>query len=1359
MKNLFKTFAALAASLLAFNACQQEVVPVEPKHETHTITVIAGNPETKTTATVDGTGVEYSWNKSDEESSKWFIFENGVPAEEIEASLDEDKDEMIITATFDGHFASADATYTGYFNKGVRASQENNDELKYDQYSDVLVAGQAKVQNGSVVFQFKREIALGQMTLKNLAAGEFVSNVTIESLDGTILAADYDLANKAFSSNGSESISITTLAEIDEENRTAVVRFATVPTPAEGARLKISVTTIDSDEKVVGKYVKELARELVLSRGDLKAFNVALTADYLDPHMYDEGWFLVKDVRALSVGDEIRIGCATALDGDKNPTPAVAGAIEGTNTFLSLRTAEYEEDQMVAVNSPETFTLSASEGNWVLTSNSGVLGSNGDKKITFNEEASGYVGTWTILISAEGVATIASTNTDFGRILCNSSSPRFVNYKTSNPNSTGTMTLPGIYKKYGDPTDGNVKQAQTISFSPKSYTATIGAENTYPVLTCQSTGAKEWSSSDQTVATIDAETGEITLVAEGETTITVSVAGDENYKAGEGSYVLTVNPAPIVSGDKWYLVSDASGLSAGDEIIITNIDATLSLGTKADGNNRPAVDVASTALDKSYVEIGDNIQTILLSGEADAWVFNVGENSYLAATGGTRNNYLKTVSTLDDMARWSISVNSSTKAATITAKHSSTTRNTVFYNGANGSSLFSCYTSSSTYTTVAIYKKEDSRSEQTVKFQLNDVDVTSAMNATVGAAFSEPTLVKQSTGAVTFESSNTAVATVNATTGEVTPLKKGSVRITANVEGDDDYRSGSAYYDINVANVLESIALANDSAQPKTFEIDDEFSFDGIKVVATYNDQTTAEVSSSDLSFSGFDSSAAAASQEITVSYTENDVTRTTTYNVQIIAPVVRYDITLPEVSAGNSISVVGGQTSVQENSEVTLQVNLATGYYLTSLKVNGTEVKESVADNKYTFTITSDVTVTASFSNLYTVTFTPNPDNGSVTVNSNSTGSVQVAAGADVTLVGTAGDAQHEFDSWTVTPAQSFKTGTASTSTAVFTMPAANVEVIGSFREKSNYSAQTLKFTYSSHNGWTVSNATDNSNGSYYILKSGASIVSPEIEYSQITSITVKTRTYGGASNKTTAFYLGSSSTSFGSVDADNTTLTDKTAGSESNPLVTTKGKNNIKFESTTTTTQNGPGVSEITINYIGLPVETGEGGDTPGGGGDNPGGGETPTGKDYTNAITSFTTNSLTSGWTTNGSFNSSYYKMTQGQYAQATSAALFAEQVLSTDMKINVACGTFGSWSNPKTITLKAVFYDSSNNELSSQTFTTGALDSTQGTYRGEFTLSKPSDPSKIAYMRIIFNTLNGGTTGRLAGVKLTYSTVPR
>ena len=86
---------------------------------------------------------------------------------------------------------------------------------------------------------------------------------------------------------------------------------------------------------------------------------------------------------------------------------------------------------------------------------------------------------------------------------------------------------------------------------------------------------------------------------------------------------------------------------------------------------------------------------------------------------------------------------------------------------------------------------------------------------------------------------------------------------------------------------LASIAV---SSPKQTYYVGDLFQDPKPTVTATYTDGLTANVTAS-ANFDGFDSSAAANQQQITVSYTEEGITRQTTYKVDIInAPKVTLD-------------------------------------------------------------------------------------------------------------------------------------------------------------------------------------------------------------------------------------------------------------------------------------------------------------------------------------------------------------------------------------------------------------------------------------------------------------------------------------
>ena len=82
------------------------------------------------------------------------------------------------------------------------------------------------------------------------------------------------------------------------------------------------------------------------------------------------------------------------------------------------------------------------------------------------------------------------------------------------------------------------------------------------------------------------------------------------------------------------------------------------------------------------------------------------------------------------------------------------------------------------------------------------------------------------------------------------------------------------------ANKLESISLSG--TYSTTFTEGDEFNHSGMIVTATYDDSSTKDVSSA-ATFSGYDMSTTG-SQEVTVSYTEGEVTKTATYDITVNA-------------------------------------------------------------------------------------------------------------------------------------------------------------------------------------------------------------------------------------------------------------------------------------------------------------------------------------------------------------------------------------------------------------------------------------------------------------------------------------------
>lgn len=254
------------------------------------------------------------------------------------------------------------------------------------------------------------------------------------------------------------------------------------------------------------------------------------------------------------------------------------------------------------------------------------------------------------------------------------------------------------------------KQEAGLSYDVESFTATIGEENEFPVLNNPHnlTGIT-YRVTNESYATIDATTGDITLVAPGQTTVYAKFDGNDDYKECEVKYVLVVKEKSVAGTDKYELVTDASTLAAGDIIIIVDNDKLKAISTTQNPNNRAATDVKEEA-DGSIIP-SNLVAIIELGGEVDAWTFKVtnGETlGYLYAAGATSNNYLRTQAEVNVKAQSNIAIDEeglATVLFNIDGTSDKEPKNKLRYNNVNGG-IFACYgTSSETGDPVRIYRK------------------------------------------------------------------------------------------------------------------------------------------------------------------------------------------------------------------------------------------------------------------------------------------------------------------------------------------------------------------------------------------------------------------------------------------------------------------------------------------------------------------------------------------------------------------------------------------------------------------------------------------------------------------------------
>ena len=270
---------------------------------------------------------------------------------------------------------------------------------------------------------------------------------------------------------------------------------------------------------------------------------------------------------------------------------------------------------------------------------------------------------------------------------------------------------------------------------------------------------------------------------------------------------------------------------------------------------------------------------------------------------------------------------------------------------------------------------------------------------------------------------------------------------TLKIEYSKDGQTGTVNYPITIINDIKSIAV-HDPATKTTYNIGDTLDVTGLSILVTRAMGTTGVVTVTPDMVTGFDSSKENTNLSLTISYTENGITKTATYEVSVVDSVKSITINgtpQSEVKYGEELDlskikldVTKGSGTIQE----TVTDSMISGYdktklgkqtvtityggqtttfdvtvkdYVTKIEVNpssvtGTyndELSKLITDNSIKYTVTyakagaqSPIALAESMVNGYnkatttaqnlTVTYTDN-DSNSYTNGDNFTASLQV--------------------------------------------------------------------------------------------------------------------------------------------------------------------------------------------------------------------------------------------------------------------------------------------------------------------------------------------------------------------------------
>lgn len=233
---------------------------------------------------------------------------------------------------------------------------------------------------------------------------------------------------------------------------------------------------------------------------------------------------------------------------------------------------------------------------------------------------------WKFSISSDLVKIEA--NAYSGRILRLNGTSGFRTYTST----TGTQAT--LYRLEGGETPEEPGQptlsSRDLAFSSATATATVGEAFTAPTLSGVTDGVT-YTSSNTSVATVNASTGAVTLVGAGTTTITATAPETGEYEADEASYTLTVSAAQGGgSTDGYTLITDLSQITSGTYVIAAKVNNKYYAMSKTFTSkiNGVAVTVSNNTIAESAAT--DYVVTITKSG-----------SSYTIKSG---TNYLKYVS-------------------------------------------------------------------------------------------------------------------------------------------------------------------------------------------------------------------------------------------------------------------------------------------------------------------------------------------------------------------------------------------------------------------------------------------------------------------------------------------------------------------------------------------------------------------------------------------------------------------------------------------------------------------------------------------------------------------------------------------
>lgn len=791
MKAYFKFFMSMAAAVIALSSCQKEIESKDaPAKEKGVLSITvkatqeALKSEAGTKTYIDGTSVFWGTGEYmkigvfDGEGTAW-----GTSNDES-ADVWSGTQEALFTFSIAPKTESGTYTYYGMYPASAAATSSNNDPAtykvnlpaaqnatasSYDPKAYILVA-QPDGGHDAVMTDwdaaFRRATALNKITLKNLP--EDIKRVSITAPENVKLA-------------GGRHINLTTGQSDDIYSGVNKIDVKFDAPQATGSDVVVWFTSWDAEIPVDANLTIVAYSTAHTFTRTLTVANKSIT--------FKEGCLNTLNVNMSSAdqGDntELEPGDYVVLAKNNTTYYAMKAEVTGTGTSTRMVSVDYTGNlDSYNGDGDIVWTIENTGSAYTIKNGSNYLGWTSGNYAAFVAEESYSDEVCLMDITYNEGTYLISSNSDSERKLArNTSNAYFAFY-------AGTQYKDIVFVPATVDTRSDVTLAfedAVVNLTTSDYDQFFGQEDVTATPDVEAVLSHlSWSYTDPDGIIDNFDNGSLELNGKtGTATVTVSFAGDENYRPAEASYTITITDGSTPATDYSTLETSNVTLTPGTNGSVVNVDGdatAIKVGTSSKGGDMSVTVPSGTtklhihaAAWKGVSGLSLNISGATVDPESIA----------LTADDGISNSTPFTLNGKPEDFYFAIELSGITAETVITFTSSIAKRFVVW--GVNAEQVV------------------DNRQDAEMSWSAEAATATFNTGNTI--SFTAPTLDQGNASAVTYESTDATIATIDENTGEVTiaalnenVVTEGSTTIKAVFAGDDNYKPQTVSYTLTVAD-------------------------------------------------------------------------------------------------------------------------------------------------------------------------------------------------------------------------------------------------------------------------------------------------------------------------------------------------------------------------------------------------------------------------------------------------------------------------------------------------------------------------------------------------------------------------------